>query len=257
MTKRWIVLCGCTAIVAGGALALAVTGPYGTPPRVIAYGGTLEQNGMPVNGAVPMTFFIVDSEAAPVTSALWSEDYPAGSPVTVAGGRFQVGLGSRTPNTGIPDSVLQAGELYVAVRVAGVDLAGRQRLLASPFAITAAQARDFTVNGNLTVTGGVSLPVGALTDNSVLGADLAPGALQVIGPSQATDSYAGPATVALGSATRRICYLTSTSHEGGDNCTGGCAVEVVGGNWQVRAIGTECGAGGTARALCRANCITW
>ncbi len=155
MNKRWLALCGSTAILAGGVLALAVPGPFGTPPRVLPYGGTLEQDGVAVNGNVPMTFFLLTGENVPLASAIWSEDYPANNPVAVAGGRFQVELGSRTPNSGIPDAVLRAGELYVGVRVAGVELSGRQRLFSNPFAITAAQAQDFTVHATLQVGGDI------------------------------------------------------------------------------------------------------
>jgi hypothetical protein len=168
MRGFWLALCGATAVLCGGALALALSGPFGTPPRVIAFGGTLDQNGLGVNGDVPMTFYILTSEAAPVTAAVWQEDYPAAAPVSVVGGRFQVALGGRTAGTGIPDAVLQNGELYVAVSVNGIELAGRQRLLATPFAITAAQARDFTVNGVLTVNGNVAatgnIRAGGFTD---------------------------------------------------------------------------------------------
>lgn len=83
----------------------AATGPYGTPPRVIPYAGTLDQSGMPVTGDVPMTFFLVTSATATSSRAIWTEDYPAGDPVHVLGGRFSVALGSKTPNTGIPDAV--------------------------------------------------------------------------------------------------------------------------------------------------------
>ncbi len=170
-SRRWLALCGSTAILAGGVLALAVTGPFGTPPRLIAYGGTLDQGGMPVTGPVPMTFFILNSATALPAAALWSEDYPAATPVNVVGGRFDVILGSRTPVTGVPDSVFQNGELYVAVRVAGVDLEGRQRLVTNPFAITAAQAQDFSVLGNLRVSGSATMTgavaVNPTTDASV------------------------------------------------------------------------------------------
>jgi hypothetical protein len=156
-SRTWIAVCGVTAILAGGALALAVTGPFGTPPRVVPYGGTLEQNGVAVSGSVPMTFYILNSPTAALSTALWSEDYPAASPVDVVGGRFSVSLGSRTAGSGIPDTVFQTGELYVGIKVAGVELAGRQRLLANPFSITAAQARDFSVNGTLTVNGAANV----------------------------------------------------------------------------------------------------
>jgi hypothetical protein len=65
------------------------------------------------------------------------------------------------------------GEAAQRVHAAGVDLAGRQRLLAHPFAITAAQATDFRVTGSLD-GGGRSTLLGsvAVTDTPLDGGTL-------------------------------------------------------------------------------------
>lgn len=142
------------AVFAGGFVALAASTDYGTPPRVVAYSGTLDQNGMAVNGDIPMTFFLLRDPAFATAQAVWSEDRPAANPVRVSGGKFAVQLGTVTP---IPDAVFSTGDLYVAVSVAGVELAGRQRIFSSPYAVTAAQARDFTIAGNAVVSGTTTL----------------------------------------------------------------------------------------------------
>jgi hypothetical protein len=99
------------------------------PPFEIPYRGVLEQDGVLVDGiSVDMQFDIYD--AATGGTPIWTETHIG---VPVAGGKFSVMLGS-TPSP-IDIAVLQQNpELYIGVTVQGVELAGRQRLLAVPYA---------------------------------------------------------------------------------------------------------------------------
>jgi hypothetical protein len=134
------------------ALALVLLGTATThaqvPPKLIPYNGHLDRDGVPVNGTVAVTFFLVTSEGAAFGANVWAEDHAA---VVVANGRFSVLLGGTTP---IPDGVLRLPALYLGMKVGetlggAVELSGRQRLGSAAGAVTAAQAEDFTVNGDV------------------------------------------------------------------------------------------------------------
>jgi hypothetical protein len=104
-----------------------------------------------------MTFYLTDSptaDLADTSHTIWSEDYPTTSPVSITNGQFSVALGSVTP---IPDGAFLKPALYLAIKVAGTELTGRQRVYSSPYAVTAAQAQDLVVNGNESVSGNATI----------------------------------------------------------------------------------------------------
>jgi hypothetical protein len=119
-----------------------VTGNFGTPPRLIPYSGVLERGGVGEdNPSLPLRFCLVrnptDSCDTPA-QVLWSETQN----VAVARGRFSVALGQ---TTALPDSVFLEPELHLGVVVGSTELTGKQRLMAAPFATTAAQAATLNV----------------------------------------------------------------------------------------------------------------
>ena len=104
-------------------------------PQLIAFQGRLtDANSNPRNETVSMTFSIHD--ALTNGSQLWTETQPA---VVVSNGIFSVQLGAVTP---IPPSVFSSDTRYLQVTVGAEALTPRQRLLSSPYAVSAA-----SVNG--------------------------------------------------------------------------------------------------------------
>ena len=77
-------------------------------------------------------------------------------------GRFSVLLGEA--QQGLANAIFDADALYVGITVGGTTLRGRQRIVPVPYALWAAKAADFTVEGNLSVAGEVSVagPLNAL-----------------------------------------------------------------------------------------------
>lgn len=138
-------------------MAAPLVGNFGEPPRLIPYAGLLEDGGQPVSSSVEMTFFLVGTVGDGLGAALWEETQT----VVVSSGRFAVTLGG---DTAIPDSVFNRTELYAGVAIAGVELDGRQRITTMPYAITAANAENFTVRSTLTVNGAANLNNGLDVD---------------------------------------------------------------------------------------------
>jgi len=153
---------------------ISVLGPsVASAQRVLPYQGRLDRDGAPLTGKFDFKFELHsgltgDCAATPKpASCLWDEEVKA---VDVKAGRFSVSLGAQTA---IPDAVwLNNPEVYLAIRVAApgdvyAALAGRQRILAAPTAVTAAIAKNYSVTQDLTVSNnatiGGTLSAGKLT----------------------------------------------------------------------------------------------
>lgn len=132
-----------------GLLAAAPLLAWGTPPRLIGYSGTLEHGGVGISRTLPIRFCIVTSATGRCDSALWDEVQD----VTVFAGKFHVQLGSVKA---LPDSAFLANDLYLRIAINGTELAGTQRILAAPYAMTAAQGKAMLVSDELAL--GVTVP---------------------------------------------------------------------------------------------------
>lgn len=127
------------------------------PPRPavavteVAFQGYLTTpSGAPITGSVSIVATLYDAAAG--GTSLWSETHPA---ITVTSGVFQLALGSVTPLE-IPD--FSGAPVYLGIAVNGEAELPRTRLLASPFAIRAAEAdhaltADIASDGVWTVSG--------------------------------------------------------------------------------------------------------
>lgn len=202
----------------------ALTGSFGTPPRVIPYKGYLELNGVPVTGQRNVRFRLYESDTS--ATALWTG---ATQSVQVSSGHFTayIGQGATVLNL----THLRRDQLWIGVEVDGVQLAGRQRLLSTAHAITAAQAQDFTVAGNLRVNG--TLRVDGDTTNLRYSNEYY------------LNSSSGFRDLVLGTSTRRVCFLTTVWGYGEDAA---CNIQAEGSNWVMVSWGN---------VICRARCIQW
>jgi hypothetical protein len=136
-----LVLLACV-VVAG----LAVAAPGAAVRRVIQYDGYLEQGGVAVSRTVQAAFTLYDGPEGAETQSV---RYPAiGTLVLgVTAGRFSLPLGEGAP---LPNWVFDlADNVYMSMVIDGVALAGRQRIVASPFAVRASEATTFTVKQRL------------------------------------------------------------------------------------------------------------
>ncbi len=133
---------GCAVLLGLALLALAAAPSVraAVPGEVSFQGLLLDSAGAPLTGTVTLGFALF--EAATGGAALWSESHPG---VAVQDGVYQVALGSSAP---LPPEVLAGGSLWLEVEVEGELLAPRQRLLAVPYALRAAEAENAgNVNG--------------------------------------------------------------------------------------------------------------
>jgi len=130
--------------------AMTLTGSlilWAAPQDVtFAYQGTLERNGVALEGNHALTFTLYDG----TTALLPTFAFPA---VPTARGQFSVELGPLT------NTMLASQNLNIGVIVDGVTLEGRQRVHAVPFSMRGRGDGVFTVDNRLDV-GGVT--VGAL-----------------------------------------------------------------------------------------------
>ncbi len=145
MDRRQLgIMMAVTLAIAGGLVAKAQTGDFGgPPPRLIPYTGYLENNGVPVTRVLDMTFWFYSGESELATQLL-EEIHRS---VEVVNGRFSVTLGS-TVTTGLPAALLDSSEVWLQIavddptdEVGATTLAGRQRLLAAPYALQSDRAR--------------------------------------------------------------------------------------------------------------------
>ena len=121
-------------------------------PRALPYEGVLAVDGVPLNGELQVTFRLWGaSEPVAGEVALYEETQD----VPFVNGRFSVLLGQA--QQGLANAIFDADALYVGITVGGTTLRGRQRIVPVPYALWAAKAADFTVEGNLSVAGEVSV----------------------------------------------------------------------------------------------------
>jgi len=168
--KAYLVAATLIGVVGLGYGAYAQTGTAGaTPPRLIPFQGYLEDANGPVNGAQNVTFFITNGPAVAhsatcnTATCMWAESQS----VQFSNGYFSAALGSSTPFTSGAANLFTPGSAesrYVRVRIGSTTLDGAQRILSSPFAITAETAANFAVTGVLSAG---SITTGAVTATSV------------------------------------------------------------------------------------------
>lgn len=138
-------------------------------PRMIPYQGILEIDGMPVDAT--------GADAIPIRFALY--DRPDGNEpvyaqridVEVYRGRFTATIGP-TDDTGRPiERVVRAADgLTLGMTLLGdpddpnddIEMANRQRLMATPYALWTTSAANFTVAADLTVDGDLRMSGGTL-----------------------------------------------------------------------------------------------
>jgi microcystin-dependent protein len=106
-------------------------------PHQIPYRGVLGLNGAPVTDPSGTTLQFDLFNSATGGTSLWTEMQ---SGIPVLNGAFSVELGDVTP---IPPSVFNNPTVYLGITVNGTLLAGRQRILTTPYSQKAA----FAVNG--------------------------------------------------------------------------------------------------------------
>ena len=111
---------------------LAAPAPAATPGQINYQGLLLDQQGAPITGNVNLVFTIFS--AASGGSALWTESHPS---VAALDGVYDVVLGATTP---ITPAVVAGGSLFLQITVNGETLVPRQRLVAVPYALRAAEA---------------------------------------------------------------------------------------------------------------------
>ncbi|MBL8521216.1 MAG: tail fiber domain-containing protein [Betaproteobacteria bacterium] len=144
----WLLMAG---LVAGALRAFAAV------PSTIHYQGVLTSAGTPVNGSHTFTFRLYD---APTGGApVWSETQ---SGVAVAGGLFNVQLGSVTPFGMAFDQ-----PYFLSVQFNADAEMGRQPLASSPYALRAATA-DAIGSGSLTLSGNLDLPASTPTSGNII-----------------------------------------------------------------------------------------
>lgn len=153
--------------VAAVSVVLADSAPLSgeAVPRQIPYRGNLEQDGVPVTGQVEMTFELFADGTS--SAVIWSETRA----VMVTNGLFSVDIGDCNPVANCPQGSLATAlaasppSLYLAVKIAGNALEGRQRLLTAPFAARAGyavHAEDGTPPGAISAFAGTTAPSGWL-----------------------------------------------------------------------------------------------
>jgi hypothetical protein len=114
------------------AALLAGTAHATTPGQINYQGLLLDSQGHPVTGNVDLVFTIFDAPTGGV--ALWTETHPG---VAALDGVYDVVLGTTTP---ITPAIVAGGALYLQIRVGTETLSPRQRLVAVPYALRAAEA---------------------------------------------------------------------------------------------------------------------
>ncbi|MBM4373143.1 MAG: hypothetical protein FJ098_15925 [Deltaproteobacteria bacterium] len=186
--KLTLVAMGTSVAVAGLLLGLraAADGLQSTDqvPRLLAYHGSLEKDGVPVEGQVPLTFRLYDGAAG--TAMVWQESLT----VQARTGSFSALLGSTSQASveGLTQAVEAADDLYLEIVVndggTPVTLGQRQRFVPVPY------SHWTSVGTNLTARGVDGLGTGGklLLNGNTKAAVEVHGGLDVYGP-QVSFSY--------------------------------------------------------------------
>ncbi len=118
------------------AIALAV-------PQIMSYQGKLnDNNGVPVDGSVDITFTIYD--AASGGNALWTETWEGDNSVTVRRGIFSIELGSITP---LVTTIFGKDNLYLGIKVGDdSEMIPRQRFTSGAYAFRAEPSNKIFLN---------------------------------------------------------------------------------------------------------------
>ncbi len=133
------VLCGVVGGVSGY-IALSYAAEInlgGVEDYYIPYQGRLELGGDPVNGPTEFKFALYKNQTGTAASdKLWTS---APRTLQVSSGYFATVLGDDNdqqngPNGRLKRAIMEAPALYIAMTVDGVELSGRQRILAVPYA---------------------------------------------------------------------------------------------------------------------------
>ena len=143
----------------------------GVPFRVNFQGKLLDNSFVPRNGQVAMQFRLFDAPTG--GNLLWG---PENQTPTVNNGVFSVQLGT---NTLLSPDLLLGGSAYLSVTVSpdvfpAGEMSPRQQLIASPYAITAAQlsqAGDVRINAGVsyatfTAAGNILIPYGIVASSA-------------------------------------------------------------------------------------------
>jgi microcystin-dependent protein len=147
-----------------------------------------------------MTFRLFDAEAQ--GNLLWEATYS----VVVSGGAFAVELGSGSPTT-IPASLFGSPNLWLSVAVKNQAISGRQRLLASGYAIRAESARAAEVAAAGSPLALQGVPVGTIV--AFFGVDAPDGWL--IADGATIDSSTSPQYAALVAHLRALSFTGPTA----------------------------------------------
>ena len=119
------------ALASGGAPSAAAAA---VPGQVSFQGLLLDSGGAPLNGSVDLVFRLFDSSSG--GTELWTESHAGTS---VLDGVYDVTLGATTPLT---QTLLSGGSLWLEIEADGEALTPRERLLAVPYALRAAEAES-------------------------------------------------------------------------------------------------------------------
>lgn len=224
MKRSWIVSGICAALVVGGvAVKAQLVGNPGTilpdhsVPEQIPYRGYIERNGVPYNSpnGTPFSVRFAIYSAATSGTLLWQETH---GDVIATEGNFAAALGSVTAFTQLAcspscngstpaETLLNQRPLFqypslfleIAVQFPGestfTTLSNRQRILSSPYAMTARQAEMMNVSRDLQVAGATTLT--SVTASSIAST----GTLSVTGTSSLTGNVTASGNVTLPSGT--------------------------------------------------------
>ncbi len=209
--KSWFARVGSVAVIGTICGAIGGMGGYaaisyaagknlgGASDYHIPYQGMLELGGDPVDGPLDFVFGLYTSDTAGAT-AIWTSKTHS---LQVSRGYFATVLGDETDLTNrLSSAVMSQPVLYIGMKVDGVELAGRQRILAVPYAQNGMPDKNFVVEGQIqtkqlavrenAVVGGNATVNQKL---NVTGASTLSGGVTVSGPTTLGQATLGQTTI--------------------------------------------------------------
>lgn len=168
-------------------------------PRVIGYQGTLDLDGAPFNGLMPMVFRLYGADTG--GSPLWTEPHVGANAVSVYNGRFSANLGRLAP-TSLATTIAAADPLWLEIEIQpdgepGIVLSRRQMITPVPYAMWATESSDFEVNRDLFVARNAEVVGNAEVDGNVA----VGGSVSAGGDIRTSSVLRGSGLVSTGSAT--------------------------------------------------------